>query len=214
MSRYPAWQPGIGPPYSQGGAEPQAPDFRPGWSDNPDGTLPYPAPKTIGVGNWMGARTAIPWVAAPTADTIATDAILTAIWRSPIFDLRPEFRGIGGNTGSMSSGVIQGTQPIWRNGAGGKLYIQVSRLATANNSITDVVLNSIDFAAVVDPLSVEQVTMASDITGLITGPGMNGAILIAEPPGEGQPVRFWQIRLVFDRMSNIANTFDIQAGYY
>lgn len=207
------WQ-GGGPPYRRNVGEVPF-DGSAGWAKNPDGTYPFPAPERIGTPGWFGARTPLfPWVVAPVAQTVASDAVLTIFWDSPLFDLRPEFRGIANSSSTFSAGGALGSVPIWRGGVGGKLYIQVYRLNETADALTDIVLNAIEFGDVGNPVDVQQIIPPSDVTDQLVGPGQPSTILIFEPPGAGAPQRFWRVRLVFDRLSNIQNTYDIKAAYY
>ena len=90
-----------------------------GYNYNPAGSVPGPAPKLTTVpGIWEGAQ--LPLQSLFTAGT--APVLRTLTWSTPVFDLRPELRAA---TGTSHTGTV----PVWRQlfGAGGKLWIQISR---------------------------------------------------------------------------------------
>jgi hypothetical protein len=159
-----------------------------GLRNNPAGTIPFPYPTNAPVGLWDGGRGSLTW---------ATNAngLLEARWQSPLFDLRPEFR-------AAMQGKTGGT-PIWRNsGVGGKLWVQVDNInldlpAPAPNDWTaNLKVISREYGHVNDPQEVKQITVDADITSEFTG-AADAAVLTFLPTGEGYPIRWYRVDIVF-----------------
>lgn len=203
-----------------------------GQYSNPAATNPLPQPSNLPVGCWYGMSAPINWTA-----TTRSGFNKEAIWRSPIYDLRPELRGMSTNgfstNGTISTAVSDGagyrqvTQgridnaknavPIW-GGAGGHLLIQVSGLtssATARNGI--IVLTS-ESAHISDPARLVPIIADNDATFALETQ-TNSAILGFTATGENAPARFWQLTLTFLRQDNIPDAtalprYDIEAAFY
>ncbi len=202
---------------------------------NPGATLPLPEPTNIPVGCWFGAESPLNWVA--TTDTGYNQK---AIWKSPIYDLRPELRSMsaggfattgtistasytGGRSNSGYSQVTQGRRdnaknavPIW-NGIGGHLVVQVTGLASSTTSRTGIVVFSAENAHISDPGKAAPVFANNDATFALET-NTNSAILAFTPTGERGPVRFWQLELTFYRRDDVTvpplPRYIIEAAYY
>ena len=165
------------------------------WSDkgqwhNPAGTLPFPNPTNMPIGVWNGIPTMLVWTAG------TAPSVRTAQWRSPVFDLRPEQRAARGEVRN------QGTIPIWKpstvtGGAGGRLWVQIGDFSTLAVSVTSMEMNFRERGHIQDPNSMSVICPSEDITDKYV-PGMQDCILSFTPPGEGYPVRYWQLILQFD----------------
>ena len=198
---------------------------------NPGATLPLPQPTNIPVGCWFGAEAPLNWQA--TTDTGYNQK---AIWRSPIYDLRPELRSMsaGGfattgtistasNTGAGYTQVTQGRRdnaknavPIW-NGIGGHLVVQVTGLATSNTSRSGIVVFTSERAHISDPAKSTPILSNNDATFALET-NTNSAILAFTPTGETGPVRFWQLELTFYRRDDVTipplPRYVVEAAYY
>lgn len=174
-----------------------------GFNRNPPASVPGPMPAYTVPGSWAGPTTHVHW------DAGEGNVIRRARWKSPVFDLRPEFKGaFGGN--------LANTQPVWRSpyGAGGRLYIFISNFSSFNYGKTGLRVTSTEFAHPSDAQKVEQFNEPEDVTVDYAGPQPAGVSIIV-PPGEGYPIRFWQCRLVIDYL--VANATDVPltvAGAY
>lgn len=197
---------------------------------NPGATNPLPQPTNIPVGCWFGASAPLNWQA--TTDSGYNQK---AIWRSPIYDLRPELRGmsaggfrtsgttsVASNTGAGYSQVTQGRRdnsknavPIW-GGIGGHLLVQVSGLESANNARTGIVVFTSENAHISDPAKAVPIIAENDATFALET-NTDSSILTFSPTGEAGPVRFWQLALTFYRRDDVTGTlprYVIEAAYY
>ncbi len=168
------WMPGFLPP------EVTDKDYL----ENPLGSQPFPAPSGMPSPLWMGA------LAPLTFSTVNLPATIfaRAVWRSPIFDLRPDFRGVmtGRSAGQASmpqrvdpsvgattrahtvkrSGVV----PIWiPRGAAGKLWVQVFGIGTQNWSERGLRVIAQEYANLTDPNNMPQVTDNTNVTTEFVG---------------------------------------------
>ena len=183
--------------------DPRDPEF------NPGGTLPFPAPKNAPVGFWSSGSAVSLNTWAPPAVALDNGAVVAARWTSPIFDLRPDLRAV--------TGEHNAAQPIWRAnmGAGGSLFVQVGRLTSLNNATVDLRVLSAESAHPTNPNALARVAPLQDITTEFTN-GTPSALLVFRPPGEGFPVRFWNVRLtfVFKAAHAAYPTYSLNAAYY
>lgn len=183
---------------------------------NPPGTIPGPAPEHAVPGQYTGAVQLLTWTLGPGAlpnGANGSNIVRQAVWRSPIFDLRPVLRGAQGQQPTRS-------HPIWvsnGSGSGGALLVKLFGLAAAPNTLTGLRLTASEYA---DPSSDSAGEMTligapQDLTGDIF-PGQPSALLRFVPPGEGYPTRFWQGQLVFDYYTdNGANPgISLKCTYY
>jgi hypothetical protein len=153
-----------------------------GYLKNPMGGLPFPgSPANMPDPLWMSssAPQALPFNTAGLPATI----FARAVWRSPIFDLRPDFRGVMGgrspgqaylsNRADPSAGPTartatvrrSGTTPIWiPRGAAGKLWLQIFGIGTQNWSERGLVVIAQEYANINDPNNLPQVTDNQNIT--------------------------------------------------
>ena len=212
---------------------------RSGWDPsgqfrNPGATIPLPQPTNMPVGCWFGAEAALAWSATTQAGYNQQ-----ALWRSPIFDLRPELRSMSSNgfatsgtistasyTGQAANGgytqVTQGRRdnamnavPIW-GGMGGHLLIQVSGLTSTPTSRDGIVVFSSEGAHVSDPGRLALILANNDATFALETQ-TNTAILGFTATGENAPTRFWQLTLNFFRRDDIVGvlpTYTVEAAYY
>jgi hypothetical protein len=183
---------------------------------NPAGTLPLPQPTNMPVGCWFGNRVSLPFQLNADPD-FESDVW----WASPIFDLHPELRGLqpSGSTGRSSNfdartnGV--NAVPIW--GAGGNLYVQVSNLASMATALESVKVLTQEFGHVSDAGQIVQVQAISDISSQFIKE-TDSVILVFGAIGESTPVRYWQVRLHFVRVSTPAvptlPVYYVDSAYY
>lgn len=221
-----------------------------GYLNNPMGSQPFPAPTGMPVGCWWGSTGAQPLIFSTNG--LPADIYARAEWRSPIFDLRPDFRGsMGGRSAGQAylpnrtdpsgpptaAGATvrrSGTAPVWINrGAAGKLWIQVFGIGAQSWSERGLRVVAQEYANVIDPNNMPQVTDNTNITTEFVGSeiaatGTNGlntrktsSILTFLPTGEGYPIRFWQVRLTFLYTFNSAGQpnwpnpgYSVVAAYY
>lgn len=168
-----------------------------GYLGNPLGGLPFPGAKNMPTPMWEQTPGTIQWVTADLPPTV----FLRGDWTSPIFDLRPDFRGLMGTPGTQRN---TGTQPIWLpRGVGGRLWLQVDNLEAYPWNLTTLRVTSTEFASIRDGNDLQRVTDPEDITTeLVTeAPRIIGSFL---PPGSGYPVRFWKVRVRFEYLSDLS----------
>ena len=181
-----------------------------GFTENPRGSQPFPYPSGLPVAVWHQTPDLV-----FTTTGLPVGIIARAEWSSPPFDLRPEFRGLFSNTtgsGSFVSradpsaapsaraqtGRFSGVQPIWLpKGGTGKLWVQVSGMTTRPWSTNGLRVYATEYANIVDPNDLQQVTPTEDITTEFVG---RDASSIAQfiPTGAGYPVRFYRVKFRFD----------------
>lgn len=191
---------------------------------NPYGSVPSPAAKEIPTTFWYTqAGMAVPWGGL-------VNNVDSATWMTPLFDLRPDLRA---SQNMAKSGV-----PIWNTSA--RLYVQIFGLTLtdpateflrleyrerANTTFGDVTQAGPNRA--VAPLGggfpnqtgrnpVVPVTALVDITSeLMQGTNQSdSAILVFETLGEGYPVRYWQVELVFSNIGVAGPALNLQAAVY
>ena len=204
---------------------------------NPGATIPLPQPTNLPVGCWFGSSGLLNWQVSSR-----TGFNYEAIWKSPIYDLRPELRSMSSNgfstagtistasyTGGRSNGgysqVTQGRRdnaknavPIW-NSRGGHLLIQIGGLTSSATARSGIVVFTSESAHISDPSKLVTVLADNDATFALETQ-TNDAILGFTPTGENYPTRFWQLTLAFYRQDSVtggANTlprYTVQGAYY
>lgn len=197
-----------------------------GYRKNPMGTEPFPYPSGMPVALWNANPIRLSWQTAG----LPAGVFARAIWSSPIFDLRPEFRNSGMPKGSGQGYLVAqapslnanrqpnavatvrsntGAVPIWRpNGAAGKLWVQVyNLLAAAPPAIAAMTgfgfeVLAKELAHINDPTSLQQIAPLEDITSDFAG-RIPSAIPTFLPPGSGYPVRYYQVQITFQYTKDI-----------
>jgi len=164
-----------------------------GYFYNPTGSLPFPFPQGMPSPGWMGSSTLLNF---STAD-LPAGVFARAFWSSPIFNLRPYFRGLQ-NNGLVGNTNAQGTVDIWLpSGAGGKLWVQVGGLTALPWGTSGLRVLSDELSHPFDVSKLALITRQEDITTEFLG-GAPSALSTFMPPGNGYPVSFYQVRLTFD----------------
>ena len=170
------------------------------FGNNP-ATNPLPPPSNMPISCWFGGKQSIKFREVAIA---GFPFVTTYEWKSPIYDLHPELRGISGasSNGRNPSSAV----PIW--GSGGKaLHIQLLGLDANAKSRETVGLIAQEYGHITDPgqVSTSEIAEKADITSQISG-NTNSAILHFAPAGKaGSYTRYWQLRLVFGQ-------FEVSAG--
>jgi hypothetical protein len=139
----------------------------------------------------------------------------TATWQSPIFDLRPELRGSSMSAPlSSPDGSVPGVVPIWRHtyGVGGQLFVQVENLLENARSLTGLVVNVIERGHVNDVRRIVSIAQPEDVSSNFTN-NQQSAVLALVPPGNGCPLRYWQVQIVFDLLLNVTDGPAAGPGY-
>lgn len=180
---------------------------------NPYGSNPSPDPIDIPKTLWTTEVLNVPWVGVsgnPSMDT--------ATWKSPTFDMRPDLRS--------AQAMVKAGVPIWN--ASSRLYVQIFNLTgplNTNANTNNLRLMYREFAnttwgqvtqagpnrAVVNSgfpnqVSRDPVVAISPLTD-ITSELMLGtdqpfsSLLIFSPAGEGYPVRYWSVELVWQNVN-------------
>ena len=193
---------------------------------NPYGSIPSPSAKEIPTTLWYTPQpVAVPW------QGIAPGGFSdVAIWETPLFDLRPDLRSAQNDP---KVGV-----PIWDTSA--RLYIQVFGLLGNVNNTLNLRLGCVEYAnaihgqmtsaqpprAVAPPGGgfpaqiggnpVIPVTPTIDITSeLMFGTNQtDSVVMVFAPLGEGYPVRYWRIRLVWGNERVPGPSITLQAAVY
>ena len=173
-----------------------------------------PQPGQMPVGAWFGAGR-IPfnnWGASPF-----TWFDQDMLWRSPIFDLKPELRNLSPQGGVGRGGNAQAAfnaVPIW--GGSKMLRVQLSNLEANANCLSDIVFQECEFGAVSASGLLQQILPDTDITTHVNNP-QDSCILTFNPNGQVNAVRFWQCQLRVGRSFNngfALPTYFLDAGYY
>jgi hypothetical protein len=167
-----------------------------GYNYNPQGSLPGPVPKVYTMpGIWRGST-----VALQNRFTAGTAPVVrTVTWSTPIYDLRPEFKGSINTVTAQQTNV--GVVPVWRQlfGVGGKLWVQLSGFDRDAFSKTGLNVTVTEFGDILDPLQVTQLSDADDVTANFTGLAPKGLACVV-PPGDGYPIRYWRAAVTINYM--------------
>lgn len=208
----PGWPPSYPPGYF-GPFNPVGP------SRNPGGTNPFPLPSELPVPCHDLPITPLAWGAGAVTGNAAVGLVeattFTATWQSPVFDLRPELRGSSMSAPlSSPDGTVPGVVPIWRQtyGAGGQLFVQVENLLADARSLTGLVVNVIELGHVNDVRRVVSIAQPEDVSSQFTN-NQASAVLVIVPPGGGCPMRYWQVRIVFDILTDVTDAPLAGPGY-
>lgn len=164
-----------------------------------------------GVPAWStGNQLPLVWAAGPSVTDGKKPILRQALWQTPIFDHRPDLRALLG----VRPNVVQ---PIWRQGygSGGQVFVDVAGLQSTPSALTGLRVYSIEYAHPTDPGELQQITKASDLTTDYFTPGCPMTVVPFFPPGSGFPIRFWQVRLVFQfNVAHVDPVFLMTAAYY
>jgi len=167
---------------------------------NPNGTMPFPRPSGMPVGFWDGGI-------ASLLPTTASDPEYwrEARWRSPLFDLRPDLRSM---TGGDAKGVA-----IW---ATGKLFALVNNLRATTAATEGLKVTVREFCSPNRPEQIFQVTDPVDVSESFVTVERPATTLEFYPLNSGQPIRFWQVEMLFEWKEALAQTprFSIFSAYY
>lgn len=184
-----------------------------GMWNNPGGTLPYPSPKNAPVGLWNGGQIQLVLGAAIAGTTDWRQAI----WRSPVFDLRPDIRGMAQQQAGVN-GVS--AVPIWRAaglGAGGSLWVQINGLNRTALATQGLRVSYFERTTPNELNNLNRVTDRTDLSSeFVSADNRPNALLQFQAPGSSFTVRFWQIQLIFTWTQALAATpvIGLQAAYY
>jgi hypothetical protein len=171
-------------------------------------TIPSPQPADTPPASWFGPVANVLWQPSG-APPGGNDPAWVAAWESPIFDLRPEFRG------SIYSpyGDVNGSQPIWKAGAG-QLFVAVLLPPAPTISLTGTMnVRSVEYASIADPRRLQTITSPEDLADYFQ-PGKRVALMSFTAPGNGQAVRFWKCQLNFELYTNNLPMLEIEGAYY
>jgi hypothetical protein len=170
---------------------------------NPDSTVPFPAPSTQASSGWYsGPDTDLFWLAG------VAPVVRTATWVSPLYDLQPQFRGTLQATNSSSTGSPPGVQPIWQ---GGKLHVQIRGINALPDALTGLVVTEQEAGHVGDLRNIDTVMPFADVTDQFV-PGQDSTLIVIEPVAG---IRYWRVKLIFDKLTALADPpFRVAAAYY
>lgn len=161
---------------------------------------------------WIGDRMPLGWTPGAGAEVAS---FRTAVWGTPLFDLRPDLRA---KDGRLSRGT-----PVWRAGglgSGGHLWIMVEGLNITNgglNTATQALrVRMQEFGHIYDSQLVTSITPQVDVTSDFVQAGQyNAAVVPVYPPGDGYPIRYWRVQITFDKTEDIADpVFTLSGAYY
>lgn len=177
---------------------------------NPSTTSPLPAPGSdMPVAFWTSAKTRLTW-------ELQSDNTYLAIWRSPMFNLRPDLRS--------AAGAIKAGVPIFTRS--GQLHIAISDLVSSSVSTTKGLrVESAEFAAVTygQPgnanSSIPRVTAFVDLTpSIMLGTNQPDTVIVQFAPiGGSSPVRFWALEIYFRKDADDWDSDQliyVEAAYY
>jgi hypothetical protein len=193
---------------------------------NPHGTVPSPGPSApMPTAFWRSKKFPVQWTGLAGGQD-------QALWKTPVFDYRPDLRS--------ADGVQKMGVPVWDSSA--RLYVMLSGLIVTLANTEDLFLEYREYAhplearaftpqparavapvgggfpAQVANQSVVPVTTWVDATSEImqTGrnPQPNAVVMVFEPIGSGYPVRYWQIELRFQKLIVAGGDISLQAAVY
>ena len=170
---------------------------------NPAGTVPFPKPQNMPVGCWYGTTFNLP---ATNAGWTTAGNDRTFLWKSPIFDLRPDLRGLPNGDPSLMNNVTTPrpglgivAQPMW--GGMKTLFVQVSGLQAANNALTNMQFSFAEEAGIKFAGTLKSVQPLTTITEYFQTQS-DSTVLAFQPYGGSHPYRFWQIDIQFRRVGS------------
>ena len=195
------------------------------WADTPhsheSGAIPQPV--------WTSDPKSLVWGQAHIFNAVFVR--YTAVWKSPLFDLRPDLRS---QTSVTKIGI-----PVWSRSS--RLYVQFFGLEGSNNE--NLTMLAVEHAninigegggGVGGPVAVVPATsVGTDVSSVLWGASATapGSAILGYSPyssglggGDGYPVRFWYLTLNLIKMIDVglphpavlpaAPVITIQAGFY
>lgn len=171
--------------------------------NNPGQTQPFPSPYNTPVGLWNGPTVIITpdnWFPNPGGGRL-----WKVTWQSPIFDMRPDLRGMtANNADSNPTGRGEGRKsgvPIWRaagQNLGVHLYVQIQILS---GDLRGCRAFAIDRGHISDVARVNQISQGLDVTSTFVQ--KNDSVVFSFTPfGGSAPIRYWQLDMGFDILSD------------
>ena len=108
-----------------------------GYGHNPARSLPFPQPQNMPQGCWFSGAVRLPWGAPPAPIGAGINPYFRGVlWTSPIYDLRPNLRGMQPQgTTQISPGSAGNAMPIW-GWSSHMLYVQISNLLSGGTEGT------------------------------------------------------------------------------
>ena len=172
---------------------------------NPAVTNPLPFPGDIPSPCWFGGGISLVWnsVVGSVADTQ-----LQATWASPIFDMRPDLRGIspnnaGGFTNTAGPRSIMSGVPMWNPAA--SLWIQLENPRLVNGllgvNLAGLKVIATEEVHICNPQNIATISDPADITEEFSTLGRS-SILSWYPAGDGNPARYYRLTLTFNVLQN------------
>ena len=166
---------------------------------NPGQTQPFPSPTDMPVGLWNGPTVVIRpdnWVADPSPGRL-----YKVTWESPIFDFRPDLRGMTANNAeSNPTGRGPGRRaavPIWRaagQNTGVHLFLQFELI---DADLRGFRAFTAEFGHIADITQVRGIGVGGDVTSTFTQRS-ESVIFSFTPFGGSAPIRYWQMTMGFD----------------
>ena len=203
-----------------------------GYGHNPARSLPFPQPQNMPQGCWFSGAVRLPWGAPPAPIGAGINPYFRGVlWTSPIYDLRPNLRGMQPQgTTQISPGSAGNAVPMW-GWSSHMLYVQISNLLSGGTEGTpgaipagqflpgqNLKLLSSEWGHVSDPGKLTQVLPSTDITSQVDT-NTDSSILAFRPLGESLPVRYWRLNLQLICITQaVAGAepvpFHLDAGHY
>ena len=169
---------------------------------NPGVTNPLPAPGDIPTPCWFGGAAYVQWQVANTATVN-----LTSTWSSPIFDMRPDIRGLTSNVHDDGTPGHVSAVPMWNPSA--QLWLQFENPALGVNGISTQAMQGLQIiiweeAHVCDPQNLSTVSNleGTDITSEFDTTGAS-ALMGFYPLGDGNPARYYRLRMTLNLLKNV-----------
>lgn len=186
---------------------------------NPGETNPLPSPGNIPTPCWFGPAFWSSW----QTPTVGSDLIqLQTKWSSPIFDMRPDLRGLPNNVGggfntnrnvpgappvaNPGQRSLMAGLPIWNPQA--QLWLQFENPQLANGiagqDLTGLQIKAYEECHVCNPQNLSSVSALEgvDVTSEFDTTG-ESALLGWYPLGDGNPIRFYRLRLEINLLKNV-----------
>lgn len=166
---------------------------------NPGQTQPFPSPTDAPVGLWNGPTVVIQpdnWAPNPR-----TGVLYTVSWESPIYDFRPDLRGMTANNAeSNPTGRGPGRKsgvPIWR-GAGQNVGVHLFlQFEIINADLRGFRAFTKEEGHIADVSQARAIGPGTDVTSVFAQRS-ESTVFSFTPFGGSAPIRYWKMNMGFE----------------
>lgn len=163
--------------------------------NNPGGTMPGPGGSSLPASVWNGSRNMITWT---TVADVNDPVEFTASWSTPVFDMRPDLGSVSENRSN-----ITGAKPLWNPSAQIWVQFTLTDEVALSTRYSGLEIIAQEWAHVINLQEIAPVTDLQDVTAEFTNTfvdanGNNNSLLGWYPIGDGNPVRYYQLRLTLN----------------